>query len=78
MSLQSAFARADRAALVTVVAGGPVGSRLLVTADGRNDGSLGDARLDAAAMALAEELMWAERSERREVGDVSLFVDVVA
>jgi xanthine dehydrogenase accessory factor len=29
-------------------------------------------------MALAEELMWAERSERREVGDVSLFVDVVA
>jgi xanthine dehydrogenase accessory factor len=27
---------------------------------------------------MAEELMWAERSERREVGDVSLFVDVTA
>src|SRR4051794_41844687 len=27
---------------------------------------------------MGEELMWAERSERREVGDVSLFVDVTA
>jgi xanthine dehydrogenase accessory factor len=78
VSLQSAFARAERAALVTVVAGGPVGLRLLVTADGRNDGSLGDPQLDAAAIAFAEELMWAERSERREVGDVSLFIDVAA
>jgi xanthine dehydrogenase accessory factor len=78
VSLQSAFAVAERAALVTVVAGGPVGSRLLVTADGRSEGSLGDPSLDAAAVSLGEELMWAERSERREVGDVSLFVDVTA
>jgi xanthine dehydrogenase accessory factor len=78
VSLQSAFAVAERAALVTVVAGGPVGSRLLVTADGRSEGSLGDPSLDAAAVSLGEELMWAERSERREVGDVSLFIDVTA
>ena len=78
MSLQSAFSVAERAALVTVVAGGPVGRKLLVTADGRSQGSLGDESLDAAALEFAEELMWAERSERREVGDVSLFIDVTA
>jgi xanthine dehydrogenase accessory factor len=68
VSLQSEFATAERAALVTVVAGGTVGLKLLVTAE----------PLDAAAVALAEELMWAERSERREVGETSLFIDVVA
>jgi xanthine dehydrogenase accessory factor len=78
VSLQSAFARAERAALVTVVAGGSVGLRLLVTADGGSSGSLGDEGLDAQAVAYAEELMWAERSERRQAGDVTLFVDVVA
>jgi xanthine dehydrogenase accessory factor len=78
VSLQSQFARAERAALVTVVGGGPVGSKLLVSADGRTDGSLGSAALDSAAAGLAEELMWAERSERREVDGVQLFVDVTA
>ena len=29
-------------------------------------GTLGDAELDAQAVAAAEELMWAERSELRE------------
>jgi xanthine dehydrogenase accessory factor len=77
MSLQSEFAKAERAALVTVVAGGPH-SRLLVRPDQSVEGTLGDPELDAAAVAFAEELMWAERSERREVGDVSLFVDVTA
>jgi xanthine dehydrogenase accessory factor len=77
MSLQSEFAKAERAALVTVVAGGPH-SRLLVRPDQSVEGTLGDSELDAAAVAFAEELMWAERSERREVGDVSLFVDVTA
>ena len=75
-------AREDgRAALVTVVrsSGGPaVGAKLLVTADGAREGSLGDAGLDDRAAASAEELMWAERSELREVGAVSLFVDVTA
>jgi xanthine dehydrogenase accessory factor len=78
VSLQSEFARAERAALVTVVGGGPVGSKLLVRADGRTEGSLGDAALDASAAEFGEELMWAERSERREVDGVQLFVDVMA
>jgi xanthine dehydrogenase accessory factor len=77
MSLQSEFAVAERAALVTVVAGAPH-ARLLVRPDQSVEGTLGSPELDAAAVALAEELMWAERCERREVGDVSLFVDVTA
>ena len=67
-----------RAALVTVVEGGDVGAKLLVLADGGASGGLGDAELDAAAVEAAEELMWVERSELRQVGDVSLFVDVTA
>jgi xanthine dehydrogenase accessory factor len=77
MSLQSDFAAAERAALVTIVAGGPH-ARLLVRPDQSVEGTLGDPKLDSAAVAFAEELMWAERSERREVGDVSLFIDVTA
>jgi xanthine dehydrogenase accessory factor len=77
VSLQSEFARAERAALVTVVAGAPH-ARLLVRPDQSVEGTLGNGGLDAAAVTLAEELMWAERSERREVGEVSLFVDVTA
>jgi xanthine dehydrogenase accessory factor len=77
VSLQSEFAKAERAALVTVIAGAPH-ARLLVRPDESGEGSLGDDGLDRAALAFAEELMWAERSERREVGDVSLFIDVVA
>jgi xanthine dehydrogenase accessory factor len=72
MSLQSEFAHAERAALVTVVAGDHLGRKLLVRADGRSEGTLGDAELDAQAVAAGEELMWAERSELRG----ELFVDV--
>jgi xanthine dehydrogenase accessory factor len=79
---QGEFARiaADdgRAALVSVIAGGDTGAKLLVQTDGSTSGGLGDPELDRAAVAAAEELMWAERSELREVGDVSLFVDVTA
>ena len=78
MSAQGAFAdiaRGDgRAALVTAVRGPHAGEHLLVRADGSLEGSLGDPALDAEAVALADELMWAERSELR--GD--LFVDVTA
>jgi xanthine dehydrogenase accessory factor len=77
MSLQSEFASAERAALVTVIGGAPH-ARLLVRPDESVEGTLGSAELDTAAVAFGEELMWAERSERREVGDVSLFIDVVA
>jgi xanthine dehydrogenase accessory factor len=65
-----------RGALITVLGGPGAGSKLLVTADGTREGSLGDEALEAAAARHADELMWAERSERREEGDVTLFVDV--
>jgi xanthine dehydrogenase accessory factor len=75
----AAIAEADgRAALVSVVEGGDTTAKLLVRADGETSGGLGDAELDRVAVEAAEELMWAERSELRRVGEVSLFVDVTA
>src|SRR3954470_4486116 len=83
VSLQSEFAtvafEGGRAALITVVKGNDSaapGAKLLVRADGATSGSLGDPELEAAARAAAEELIWIERSELREHGDVTLFVDV--
>src|SRR5918992_3596702 len=58
-----------RGALVTTLADG---AKMLVGVDGSRSGSLGDPVTDEEAAGHAEELMWAERSERR--GD--LFVDV--
>jgi xanthine dehydrogenase accessory factor len=82
VSLQSEFARIaatdGRAALVTVISGSELGAKLLVRADGSSEGSLGSEELDREGRAGAEELLWAERSETREVGDSTLFVDVVA
>jgi xanthine dehydrogenase accessory factor len=67
-----------RAALVTVIAGRELGAKLLVRADGSSEGGLGSEELDREGLAAAEELLWAERSETRELGETSLFVDVVA
>ncbi len=67
-----------RGALVTVVEGEGLGGRLLLAADGERRGSLGSPALDTAALAIAEELLWAERSELREVEGRKVFVDVVA
>ncbi len=82
MSAQSDFARIaaanGRAALVTVVAGGEVGAKLLVRADGAVTGSLGGDELDRVAGDAAERLLWTERSELVEHDGVSLFVDVTA
>jgi len=82
LSAQGEFARVaaedGRAALVTVIEGARPGAKLLVRADGTTDGGLGDARLAAAAVEAADELMWAERSELREVAEATLFVDVTA
>jgi len=79
VSEQSAFTelarRGARAALVTVLEGPRAGAKLLVTADGERQGSLGDDALETAAARHADELMWLERSERREEGDSVLFVD---
>jgi xanthine dehydrogenase accessory factor len=82
VSAQGEFARiaADdgRAALVTVIDGGQAGAKLLVRADGTTDGGLDDAEIERTAVEAAEELMWAERSELREVDGTKLFVDVTA
>ncbi len=82
MSPQSEFARIaaedGRGALVTVIAGNALGAKLLVRVDGSTEGTLGEPELDRAAVQAAEELLWAERSERRDAGDTALFVDVVA
>jgi xanthine dehydrogenase accessory factor len=82
VSAQGEFARIaandGRAVLITVVEGPQPGAKLLVRPDGTTDGGLGDAQLDAAAVAAADELMWAERSELRDVQGASLFVDVTA
>jgi xanthine dehydrogenase accessory factor len=63
---------------VTVIAGQGVGAKLLVRPDGSSEGGLGTPELDGVAVEAAEELLWAERSETREVGETTLFVDVVA
>jgi len=79
-SSQGAFAAlarsGGRGALVTVLAGGAPGAKLFVGADGSTEGSLGSPGVEAVAIELAGELMWSERSERRDVGELSLFVDV--
>jgi xanthine dehydrogenase accessory factor len=82
LSAQGEFARIagedGRAALVSVIAGGDLSAKLLVSADGATEGGLGNAELDRVAVEAAEELMWAERSEQREAGEITLFVDVTA
>jgi xanthine dehydrogenase accessory factor len=80
-SPQAAFAdlaRSDgRGALVTLLRGESPVARLLVAADGATMGTLGDPALDRAALPVADELMWAERSEQREVDGTLLFIDAV-
>jgi xanthine dehydrogenase accessory factor len=66
-----------RGALVTIMQGPRPGAQILVRPDGSTAGTLGDDALDRVAAEHADELMWSERSERREEGDVVLFVDVV-
>jgi xanthine dehydrogenase accessory factor len=82
MSAQAEYARVaaedGRAALVTVIAGTGTGAKLLLLDDGTTLGGLGDSELERVAVEAAEELMWAERSELREVEGTSLFVDVTA
>jgi xanthine dehydrogenase accessory factor len=73
VSAQSAFAElarsGGRGALITNLADG---AKMLVHSDGRTEGTLGDPVLDEQAAVLGDELMWAERAERRD----DLFVDV--
>jgi len=67
--------RGGRGALVTVLSGPAAGGKMLVTADGQRHGSLGDQALEDAAAQYADDLMWLERSERRDEGENVLFVD---
>src|SRR5437764_10483344 len=55
-----------RAAEVTVLEGARPGAKLLVDADGGRDGSLGAPELDDEAARAAGELLWIEKSERRD------------
>ena len=68
-------AAGGRAAIVTVVEGERLGSKLLVREDGTQAGGMGSPELDSVGATAATELMWAERSELRQVGDIRLFVD---
>jgi xanthine dehydrogenase accessory factor len=66
-----------RAVLVTAVEDGPrAGAKLLVTADGEPEGTLGDPMLDATALGLAREALWSERGGLHAVDGATLFVDV--
>ena len=68
-----------RAALITAIEGSlEPGAKMLVRADGEPEGTLGDAALDAAALALAGERLWSDRSGLFELDGAQLFVDVVA
>jgi xanthine dehydrogenase accessory factor len=73
VSAQSEFTElargGGRGALVTNLEDG---AKVLIRTDGSREGTLGDPVRDEEAAKLGDELMWAERSERR--GD--LFVDV--
>jgi xanthine dehydrogenase accessory factor len=60
--------------MVTVLEGPQAGERMLIHADGQREGGLGSGPLEQRAIEAAEELMWAERSERRD----ELFIDVLA
>jgi xanthine dehydrogenase accessory factor len=82
VSAQGEFARIaeedGRAALVTVISGERRGAKLLVRADGSTAGGLGDPELERVGVGAAEDLLWEERSQLVEAGEVSLFVDVTA
>jgi xanthine dehydrogenase accessory factor len=68
-----------RAAIVTALRGTPeVGAKLLVDVDEQPIGTLGDAQLDAVAVALAEAAMWSEQRGLHEHEGALLFVDVAA
>jgi xanthine dehydrogenase accessory factor len=68
-----------RAALVTSLEQSPLpGAMLLISADGKLEGTLGDPPLDEAAAAIAGDALWSELRAVHETAGASLFVDTVA
>jgi xanthine dehydrogenase accessory factor len=63
-----------RAAEVTALEGASVGAKLLIEPDGQRSGTLGAPELDDHAAQIADELLWTEKSVRRD----SMFFDVIA
>jgi len=69
----------ERVVLVTAIEGvAEPGATLLVTADGKPDGCLGDPALDDAALELAQEALWTEHCGLVDTGHGLVFVDAVA
>lgn len=61
--------------VATIIRGDGLGAKMIVL-DDRVEGSLGDDSLDPEVTGIARELMAAERSESREVGEREIFFDV--
>lgn len=76
VAFEQAVREAQLVALATVLAGPQVGARLLLWPDGRRQGTLGDATLDAAAVAHAQHLFPALRSERATFATAHGLMDV--
>ena len=76
------LARDDGRGAVATVVGPPghpsLGRKLIVREDASRGGGLGEQGLDEASAQACEELMWAERSELRELGGAEIFIDAVA
>jgi len=76
------LAREDGRGAVATVVGPPdhpsLGWKLIVREDASRGGGLGDGALDEASAQACEELMWAERSELRELAGAEVFIDAVA
>ncbi len=65
--------------IVTALQGVPrPGAKLFVGVDEEPEGTLGDETLDGAAIALAREALWSERSALHEHDGALLFVDIAA
>ncbi len=65
-------------ALATIVSGANVGAQMIVYADGRTSGDLGDAALTAQVARDAQRAMEHEMPENRAYGDAEIFIDVFA
>ncbi len=72
----------ETAALVTVIRGPGLGQKLFVQADGKSDGTLGDAALEAVAVERALAAMARQQAERfvmtAQGVETEIFVDVYA